>query len=221
MHAMILAAGKGERMRPLTDTTPKPLLNVQGKSLLQHRLLALKSAGIKDVVINIYHHAQQIVDHIGDGAQLGLNVTYSAETELLNTGGGIVNALPKLGDQPFLVMSADIFTDFPLETLPINPTGLAHLVMVDNPVYNAAGDFNLDRGVLYLKGTEMYTYANIGVFRKEFFVHAPHGAFGLGDLIRKHIVAGLISGQYYAGEWHNVGTPEDLKKVNLIHDNLG
>lgn len=210
MRAMILAAGKGERMRPLTNTTPKPLLEVDGKPLIVHHLLAMAAAGIHEVVINTWYLGEQIVAAIGSGAEFGVSVHYSVEEQLLNTGGGIVNALKFLGTEPFLVMSADIFTNFPLATLPHNPNGLAHLIMVDNPHYKSAGDFSLDKGKITLNSAQTLTYGNIGVFRPEFFVCAPQGAFPLGDLLRQHIAAGLVTGQYYSGVWHNIGTPADL-----------
>ena len=214
MKAMILAAGKGERMRPLTDVTPKPLLLVDGQPLITYHLKALKIAGIKEVVINTWYLGKQLVSSLGDGRNFGLKITYSEEQELLNTGGGIANALPLLGTDPFLVLSADILTDFPIQTLPTAPHGLAHLVMVDNPSYHLEGDFGLDRGKLKLNTGVKLTYGNIGIFRPEFFASCPAGAFPLGALLRQHIANDLVTGQYYAGAWHNIGTPADLEIVN-------
>lgn len=216
MKAMILAAGKGERMLPLTNATPKPLLVVKGRPLIVHHLLALAAAGITEVVINVWHLGEQIVAALGDGSEYGVQIHYSVEPQLLNTGGGIVHALSYLGNEPFLVLSADIFTDFALATLPHNPTRLAHIVMVDNPDYHDEGDFQLDHGTIKIVGNNKQTYANIGVYRREFFVQAPLGAFGLGDLLRKHIAAGLVTGQYYNGSWYNIGTPVDLEMVNTL-----
>lgn len=213
---MILAAGKGERMRPLTNKTPKPLLTVDGEPLLMHHLRALAKAGVKQVIINTWYLADQIIAAVKDRGYLGLEIICLREPELLNTGGGIVNALPYLGEEPFIVLSADILTDFPFATLPRQPIGLAHLVLVDNPDYHPEGDFALIDGKLSMQGTAKYTYANIGIYRSEFFVNAPQGAFGLGDLIRQHIAAGNIWGQYYSGSWHNIGTPQDLELVNKI-----
>lgn len=214
MKAMILAAGRGERMRPLTDKTPKPLIKVNGQPLVVYHLKALAKAGITKVIINTWYLGDQIIDAIGNGQAFGLNVEYSIETELLNTGGGIVKALPMLGFEPFIVLSADIFTDFPLPTLPRSPAGLAHLVMVDNPTYHTEGDFVLDKGKIKLNGAPKFTYGNIGVFRPEFFVNAPSNAFPLGDLMRKHIANDQVTGQYYNGSWNNVGSPADLELVS-------
>lgn len=217
MKAMILAAGKGERMRPLTSTTPKPLLTVAGKPLLVHHLQALARAGIKDVVINAWYLGEQIVELIGSGARFGLNIRYSVEEQLMDTGGGIAQCLPLLGSEPFIVLSADIFTDFAFNTLPSAPAGLAHLIMVDNPAYHPNGDFFLDKGSLKMHGeTNKFTYANIGVFRPEFFVGAPQGPFPLRDLLFKHIAQDLVKGQYFSGLWYNIGTPADLELANSL-----
>jgi len=216
MKAMILAAGKGERMRPLTNTTPKPLLLVDSQPLIIYHLKSLAKVGIKQVIINTWYLGEQIIDSIGDGTRFGLQIIYSPEENLLDTGGGIVNALQLLGPEPFLVLSADILTAFPLQTLPRMPIGLAHLVMVDNPDYHPAGDFALDKGKIKLTGASKFTYANIGVYRPEFFAHAPQGAFPLAGLLRQHIANDLVTGQYYAGTWYNIGTPADLELVNNI-----
>ncbi len=216
MRAMILAAGRGERLRPLTDATPKPLLKVEGQPLIVHHLHSLVKAGISEVVINLWHLGEQIKATLGDGQRYGLNIQYSIEQNLQNTGGGIVQALPLLGPDPFIVLSADILTDFALGSLSSSPTGLAHLVMVDNPDYHPAGDFSLQHGKVGLTSEQTYTYANIGVYRPEFFTHAPHGPFSLGTLLREHIANGVINGQYYNGLWHNIGTVADLEFVNSI-----
>jgi len=216
MKAMILAAGMGERMRPLTNTVPKPLLTINGQPLIVYHLKSLAQAGIKDVIINTWYLGNQIIDLIGDGANFGLNINYSIEEQLLNTGGGIVRALPMLGNEPFIVISADILTNFKFNTLPNNPNGLAHLVMVDNPDYHQDGDFALDKGKIKLSANDKYTYANIGVYRPEFFVAAPTGPYPLGALLRQHIASDLVSGQYFSGSWFNVGTPLDLEIANSI-----
>ncbi len=215
MKAMILAAGKGERMRPLTQTTPKPLLMINGDPLLVHHLRRLAAAGIKDVVINVWYLGQQIIETIGNGNQYGVRVEYSVEEELLDTGGGIVRALPKLGVDPFLVISADIYTDFNFNTLPLQPNGLAHLVMVPNPNYHPKGDFGLQNGKILMPTKDNFTYANIGVFRPEFFSNCPPGIFPLRDLLYKHIINNLVTGQYYTDMWQNIGTPADLELANL------
>lgn len=217
MKAMLLAAGKGERMRPLTETRPKPLLTIAGKPLLVYHLQALAKAGIKEVVINTWYLGEQIVELIGPGTRFGLKITYSIEEELMDTGGGITKALPLLGDSPFMVLSADIFTDFPFATLPSEPAGLAHLVMVNNPEYHVKGDFFLDKGKIKLHdGGSKFTYGNIAVFRPEFFQGAPQGPFPLRDLFYKHIPHDLVTGQYFNGLWHNIGTPTDLEMANQI-----
>lgn len=217
MKAMILAAGKGERMRPLTENTPKPLLMVQGKPLIVHHLLALARAGVNEVVINTWYLGAQIQDFLGDGAQFGLRIHYSPEQELLDTGGGIMRCLDKLGPNPFIVLSADIFTNFAFATLPKQPQDLAHLVMVDNPAYLAQGDFYLDKGRIKMTGDNVkYTYANIAILRSEFFINAPTGPFPLRDLFFKHILAGRVTGQYFNDVWYNVGTPAELAMVNQV-----
>lgn len=218
MKAMILAAGKGTRMRPLTATTPKPLLTVAGKPLIVYHLLSLAKAGIQDIVINTWYLGEQIISLIGSGARFGLNINYSMEDPLLDTGGGIVKALPLLGNEPFIVLSADVFTDFPLQTLPSSPVGLAHLVLTDNPPYHAIGDFSLDKGRVQLlngNASNSFTYANIGVYRPEFFVTAPkQSVFPLGNLLRDHVATNVITGQYYSGLWRNIGTPLELELLN-------
>lgn len=217
MRAMILAAGKGERMLPLTSSTPKPLLKVAGRALIEHHLYALAGYGIREVVINVFHLGEQIVAMLGDGSRYGVNIQYSVEEQLLNTGGGIVQALPLLGSDPFLVISADIYTDFNYHILSKNISGSAHLVLVDNPMYKPQGDFGLKGNtVLPISHNPNYTYANIGIYNPRMFDYAPHGAFGLGDLLRSEVAAGNITGQYFNGLWHNVGTPSDLEMVNAI-----
>lgn len=217
MKAMILAAGKGERMRPLTTNMPKPLLTVAGKPLIIHHLQALARAGIKDVVINTWYLGAQIIELIGTGARFGLNIQYSIEEELMNTGGGITKCLPLLGNEPFIVVSADIFTDFSYATLPHAPNGLAHLIMVENPTYHPDGDFFLDKGKIALHGgNAKFTYGNIAVFRPEFFSAAPSGPFPLRDLLHRHVPQGLVTGQFFAGLWQNIGTPADLAMVNQL-----
>jgi MurNAc alpha-1-phosphate uridylyltransferase len=187
---------------------------VGGQPLLVYHLHALVKAGIKEVVINTWHLGEQIIESIGWGQRFGLKIKYSIEDQLMDTGGGIVQALPLLGSDPFIVLSADILTDFPLQTLPSAPSGLAHLVMVDNPTYKSEGDFGLDRGRVQLSAAHKFTYGNIGVYRPEFFVTALQGAFPLGGLLRQHIASDLVTGQYYAGIWHNIGTAADLELAN-------
>lgn len=217
MRAMILAAGKGERMLPLTKITPKPLLKVANMALIEHHLYALAGFGISEIVINVFHLGDQIVAMLGDGARYGVKIQYSVEEQLLNTGGGIVQALSLLGNEPFLLVSADIYTDFNYHNLPTSITGSAHVVLVDNPVYKPQGDFGLKGNkALLLSHNSNFTYANIGIYNPRMFNDAPEGAFGLGDLLRNEVAAGKVTGQYFSGLWHNVGTPSDLEMVNAI-----
>lgn len=215
MRAMILAAGRGERMRPLTDQTPKPLLMVKDRPLLAYHLMALAQAGIHEVVINHAWLGEQIEHAIGDGHQYGVQVSYSPEIPGgLETGGGIFQALPLLGDEPFVVVNGDIWCNYPFGSLPAEPNGLAHLVMVDNPVHHPKGDFVLDDGRLLLKGERTLTYSGVAVFRKEFFAECKPGRFPLAPLLRQHISHGQVSGEYYSEVWCDVGTPERLAGLN-------
>jgi len=216
MRAMILAAGRGERMRPLTDTVPKPLLPVAGKPLIQYHIDALAAGGVRDIVINLAWLGSKIRDALGDGSASGVRIHYSDESDAaLETGGGIVNALPLLGDRPFIVVSGDVWSDYPLKQLPtrLQPGDLAHFTMVANPEYHRRGDFGLRDGRVADDG-ERLTYANIGVFRPEFFAGAPAGKFPLAPLMRERIRAGRVSGEIYAGRWFNIGTPAQLAELD-------
>ena len=168
MKALILAAGRGERMRPLTDTTPKPLIQAGKHRLIEYHLINLKNAGFKDIVINIAWLGKQIIDTLGDGSDYGLSISYSDEgKQALETGGGIFNALPLLGDKPFVVINGDTWTDYPLNNLvDLNPAGTAHLVLVNNPQHNPDGDFFLHNEKLIETGECKYTYSGIGVYTK-------------------------------------------------------
>jgi len=215
MKAMLLAAGRGERMRPLTDTTPKPLLRIGGQSMIARHIHALAHAGITELVINHAHLGEQLVNVLGDGRACGVDIAWSAEPAgALETGGGIFNALPLLGDGPFLVVNADIWTDFPFATLSGEIDGLAHLVMVDNPVHHAEGDFSLSAGRLSQRGPAMLTFSGIGVYRPALFAGCRPGAFPLAPLLRRAMDAGQVSGEHYRGSWFDVGTPERLEAVN-------
>ena len=216
MRAMILAAGRGERMRPLTDTRPKPLLEVGGKPLIQYHLEALARAGIKDVVINLAWQGEFIRSEIGDGGRFGLRICYSEEPEgALETGGGILAALPLLGSGPFLVISGDVWTDFPLESCSrrLASADVAHFVLVPNPDFHAQGDFGLDGGRL-LDRAPRHTYANIGVLCAEFFVDRQPGRFPLAPLMFEWIRRGRVSGELYRGRWYNLGTPMQLTQLD-------
>jgi len=215
--AMILAAGRGERMRPLTDTRPKPLAEVIGKSLIQHHVERLATAGIERVVINVAWLGAQIRDALGDGRKFGLTLLYSDEGPVaLETGGGIFRALPLLGDGPFWVVSADLWTDFAFEHADkrLQSTDLAHLVMVANPDFNLHGDFSLHHGrITATQGTRL-TYASLGLFRPELFAGCRPGTYSVVPLIRKAIEQGQVSGELFAGAWHNIGTVAQLQAVD-------
>ena len=221
MKAMILAAGRGECMRPLTDTTPKPLLRIGGQTLIERQVHALVRAGMTELVINHDHFGEQIVKALGDGTAYGADITYSPETgRALETGGGIFNALPLLGSDPFLVVNSDIWTDFAFEQLPTQPDGLAHLVMVDNPEHHPQGDFSLSTGQLSQSGPAMLTFSGIGVYRPELFSDCTAGAFPLAPLLRQAMDAGQVSGEHYTGSWFDIGTPERLDAINRVVINL-
>ncbi len=216
MRAMILAAGRGERMRPLTDTVPKPLLIVQGKPLLVHHLIALEKAGVTQVVINHAWLGEKIEALIGDGAAYGLKVSYSSEPAGgLETAGGIFQALPLLGSAPFIVVNGDIWCDYPFATLPLQIQGLAHLVMVDNPTQHPKGDFSINNGLLSIASDNALTYSGIALFHPEFFKKSQPGRYPLAPLLRQQIAKGRVSGEYYPGVWCDVGTPERLNELNL------
>lgn len=206
MKAMILAAGRGARLRPLTDNCPKPLLPIAGRPIIVRQLEALAASGFTEIVVNVAYKPELFPEVLGDGSRFGLSIHYSYEEEGgLETAGGIVNALDHLGDT-FLVISGDILTQFPLQSLRKVPQKLAHLVMVD-PL-PTGGDFGLIEGNLTLNAPKMLTYANIGVYRREFFKDCPLGFMPLGKLLRAAIAEGRVTGEYYSGEWHNVGTVE-------------
>ena len=215
MKAMILAAGRGERMRPLTDSTPKPLLQAGGKALLAHHLEALAAAGFREVVINLAHLGAQIETAIGDGSAFGLSIRYSREPDgALETGGGIFQALPLLGPAPFAVINGDVWTDYPLKDLPTEPTGLAHLVLIDNPPQHPRGDFALDGDRVVADGPDKLTFSGIGVYRPELFAGCRPGVFPLAPLLRKAMATGQVSGEHYRGAWRDIGTPERLAHLD-------
>ena len=214
---MILAAGRGERMRPLTDHTPKPLLQVGGKPLIVWHLERLTDAGFHEVVINHAHLGAQIEAALGNGAHWGLSIRYSAETAALETAGGIARALSLLGEQPFLVVNGDVFTDVDFESMKTAlPAGKnAHLVLVDNPPQHAQGDFALDNGKLSLDGAHKLTFSGIAVYHPALFAGVPHGqAAKLAPLLRQAISQGLASAEHHQGVWHDIGTPERLYELD-------
>ena len=218
MKAMILAAGRGERMRPLTDHTPKPLLKVAGCALIEHTISQLVAGGYTDIVINHAHLGQQIVDYLGDGQRYGANIQYSPEGELgLETAGGIINALPLLGQGVFLVVNADIATDFPYAQLHKLKLDLAHLVLIDNPAHHPQGDFGLDNhGQIGMHLSERLTFSGIGLYHTDLFKGLESGSRKLGVLLREAIEAGRVSGQYFPGFWMDIGTPERLQALAAL-----
>ena len=208
-------------MRPLTDDTPKPLLRIGGQTLIEHHIHALAQAGFTELVINHAHLGEQIVAALGDGNAYGVEIRYSAEAPpALETGGGIFNALPLLGDDPFLVLNADIWTDFPLAELPRQIEGLAHLVLVDNPEHHPQGDFSLSAGQVSQRGPAMLTFGGIGVYSPELFSDCTAGAFPLAPLLRRAMDENRVSGEHYQGSWFDIGTPERLEAVNRVVINM-
>ncbi|MEY2701166.1 MAG: hypothetical protein RIQ52_1921 [Pseudomonadota bacterium] len=215
MKAMILAAGRGERMRHLTDHCPKPMLAAAGRPLIEHTLLALLAAGYKDFVINVAYRGQQIRDYLGDGSRYQANIVYSDEGEqALETAGGICMALPLLGSEPFLLVNGDIGSDYPYARLRKHtPSGMAHLLLAPNPPHHPEGDFALHDGQIgnTSPGSLRHTYCGIGVYRPALFAALEPGQrAALGPLLRKAAELGQVSGELHAGFWMDIGTPERL-----------
>jgi MurNAc alpha-1-phosphate uridylyltransferase len=216
MKAMILAAGRGERMRPLTDRTPKPLLRAGGKALIEHLIEALAAAGFRELVINCAHLGDQIEQYLGNGDRHGVQIAWSCEPEhALETGGGIFQALPLLGEQ-FLVVNGDIWTDYPFARLQRVPAGLAHLVLVDNPPQHPQGDFALDHDRVRADNGARLTFSGIGVYRRELFLGCVPGRFPLAPLLRAAMPRGEVSGEHYTGQWRDIGTPERLDELDRL-----
>lgn len=218
MKAMILAAGRGDRMRPLTDTMPKPLLMAGKYRLIEYHLFNLANAGFKDIVINVAWLGQQVIDTIGNGEKYGLNIVYSNEgAEALETGGGIFNALPLLGDEPFLVINGDVWTDYPLARLEsIDLIDRAHLVLVNNPAHNPQGDFSIRDGRLVEGDEERYTFSGLGVYSSAFFESEEKGKYPLAPMIRKFLAKDQISGELYMGQWMDIGTAQRLEDLRAF-----
>ncbi|MDZ4114703.1 MAG: nucleotidyltransferase family protein [Xanthomonadaceae bacterium] len=228
MKALIFAAGKGERMRPLTEHTPKPLLAVGGKPLIVWHLQNLAAAGIRDIIINTAWLASRLHDALGDGSAWGVRITWSHEgSEPLETGGGLLHALPLLGDAAFLVVNGDVYCDVDFSALPSAPQSLAHLLMVDPPAHSAHGDFALgDDGLLHSSGESLLTYSGIGVYHPQLFAHwqrdvaGSTGAdttpptFRLAPLLRAAMARNQVSGEYFNGRWADIGTPERLAALD-------
>lgn len=214
---MILAAGRGNRMRPLTDDTPKPLLKVGGKPLIVWHLENLARAGFRDIVINHAHLGSQIEETLGDGSQWNVAIRYSAEGTALETAGGIAKALPLLGTEPFLVVNGDVFVDmdFALLGQSLTTGKLAHLVMVDNPPQHPQGDFVFEDGRLSLEGAPRLTFSGVAVYHPALFRDIVPGQVAkLAPLLQKAITQGLASAEHYHGAWHDIGTPDRLYELD-------
>lgn len=221
MQVMILAAGRGERMRPLTDFTPKPLLKAAGKSLIVHTIEKLVLAGFTDLVINHAYLGEQIETALGDGSQFGATIRYSPEGKNgLETAGGIIHALPMMKDSPFLVVNGDIATDFPFATLKNQPVDFAHLVLVPNPKHHERGDFHIDsQQYLSMTGTQRFTFSGIGLYSPEFFKTAPKNSTKLAPLLRDAMHKNRITGELFKGFWMDIGTPERLQSFEAFLQN--
>ena len=215
MKAMILAAGFGKRMRPLTDHCPKPLLPVAGKPLIVHHLERLAAANITQVVINVSYRAEQVMTALGDGASYGVQIRWSQEAAPLETGGGIRQALPLLGDAPFLLVNGDVWCEFDPASLTLLNGDLAHLVLVNNPAHHPAGDFHLNtNGRVQANGEPRLTFAGLSLIDPALVAAESPGAFPLAPLLRSAMAEGRVSGCHYQGEWVDVGTPERLAELD-------
>lgn len=225
MKAMILAAGRGERMRPLTDHTPKPLLKVGGKPLIVWHVERLAQAGFTEIIINHAHLGQQIEDALGDGKQWGVHIQYSPEKVALETAGGIANALPLLGEEPFLVVNGDVFTDINFQATALQANvhtarfgikiSLAHLVLINNPPQHPKGDFAIADGWLKNEGETMLTFSGVGVYHPDLFASIRRGEPAkLAPLLRQAIAENHATAEYHQGVWHDIGTPERLRELD-------
>jgi N-acetyl-alpha-D-muramate 1-phosphate uridylyltransferase len=216
MKAMILAAGHGTRMRPLTDHTPKPLLEAGGKPLIVWHIEKLARAGFRDIVINLAWLGWKIPAALGDGSRWSVALHYSDEQQegALETAGGIVKALPLLGDEPFLVVNGDVWCDYPCQPYALAEHDLAHLVLVNNPTHNLQGDFALNGKRVASTGEPRYTFSGIGYYRPELFAGLPQGKHPLAPLLRNAMLAGQVSGECFNGDWRDIGTPERLAELD-------
>lgn len=222
---MILAAGRGERMRPLTNTLPKPLIGVAGKPLIEHVIARLVRAGVRELVINLGYRGAQIREHLADGAAFGAHITYSIEGDpplgtLLDTGGGVFRALALLGEEPFLLVNADVYAEFDFAPLvatarQLVENDLAHLVFVPNPAHRPQGDFTLRDGRVLLEGEPRVTFSGLSILRPELFCNAEDGRFPLAPLLRQAAACGQLGGELFDGLWSDVGTPQRLADLEL------
>ena len=214
MRAMILAAGRGERLRPLTDRMPKPLVPVRGKPLIEYHLEALAAAGFREIVINQGHLGEMLPEALGDGSRWGMNIHWSDELAgALETGGGIQQALPLLGDAPFLVVNGDIFTDYPFARLRAVKCDYAHLVMVPNPGHNPGGDFALRHALLHEDGAEKFTFAGIAVYHPRLMAACEAGKYSMVPILRHAMREHIVTGELHRGAWSDVGTAERLQEL--------
>lgn len=212
---MILAAGRGERLRPLTEAIPKALVEVQGRSLLERHLDRLAEAGIETVVINLGWLGEQIVARVGSGHEYGLTVIYSPEgDDILETGGGIHRALPLLGNEAFLVVNADVYTDMPVPSVTVAEEDVAHLFLVPTPQYKAHGDFDLREGRVIVNENPGLTFSGVALYDPRFFSECEPGRFPLAPMLKQAANAGRVGGSIYEGLWEDVGTPERLAELN-------
>ena len=211
MKAMILAAGRGERLRPLTDHTPKPLIEAGGKPLILHLIEGLVRGGIDEIIVNTAHLGEKIQMFLGDGRQFGARIQYSPEPEALETGGGIFRALPLLGAEPFVVINGDIATDFPFERLQQVSVNLAHLVLVPNPDHHPQGDFGLENGHALDQADTRYTFGGIGIYRPELFSECTASRFPLAPLLRAGMQKSAVTAELWPGFWMDIGTLERLE----------
>ena len=228
MRGMILAAGRGERMGALTAEIPKPLIKIADRYLIEYSISALKKMGVKEIVINLCYLGEKIKHALGDGERYGVHFHYSEETDMLGTGGGILKALPLLGKDPFVVVSADVITDFPFHTLSDrlskNLPALAHVVLVDNPSFHQAGDFSLEGNRVVRHAVNPFTFASMGIYRPELFQVLKLDTGCLGQLLLQEAAtsASRVTGEHYQGVWHNVGTPQELARCDVpsLHANF-
>ena len=212
---MILAAGRGSRMLHLTELTPKPLLNINGSRLIEHRSLALVEAGIKEIVINVHYHADKIIEYLGNGKKYGATLEYSFENECLGTGGGIKKALEYLGNKPFVLSSSDIYTDYPFANLTDIKTDSAHLVLVPNPTHHPEGDFNVNNGIISLQGNEKQTYAGMALFHPKIFKKVKLDSFPITTALFPAIDTQKVTAETYEGKWINVDNSDRLKQAEV------
>lgn len=213
MKAMILAAGLGSRMGELTSECPKVILPVAGRTLIDFHLANLTNAGVTDVVVNLHYQPEKIKHYLANNNPYGLTVHYSEEEELLGMAGGVYNALPLLGDEPFIVVSGDMWTDYNYAELIDKTTHLAHLVMVDNPPFHPQGDFELHDGFIAYGNENTLNFAGCGIYHPEFFANVGKGCYGITKPLSSAIPQQQVTGEYYAGQWANVNTPEELQQL--------